>query len=142
MGVLSSNLSGLICLKMYKKFTPECGVLDVNKTIEWYKDNLGFEVVMTVPESGKYDWALMKRDSMEIMFQTKKSLEEEIPYLKNSPAASSIIIYIEVDNIKKMYSGLKKGVKIVKELHKTFYGSEEFAISDCNGFVLLFSEKK
>jgi len=127
---------------MYKKCTPECGISDVNKAVEWYKDNLGFELVISVPESGEYDWALMKKDSVEIMFQTKSSLDEEIPYLKNSPAAGSIIIYIEVDDIKKMYNELKKEVKIIKELHKTFYGSEEFAISDCNGFVLLFSEKK
>ena len=127
---------------MYKKCTTECGVQDVNKTVKWYKNSLGFELVISVPESGKYEWALMKKDSVEIMFQTKKSLDGEIPYLKNIPVAGSIILYIEVDNIKKMYNGLREEIKIIKELHKTFYGSEEFAISDCNGFVLLFSEKR
>lgn len=127
---------------MYKKCTPECGVLDVNKTVEWYKDKLGFELVMTVPQSGRYEWALMKKDSVEIMFQTKKSLGDELPPIKSLPVSGSMILYVGVDNIKEIYDELKNKVRICKDLHKTFYGSEEFAIEDYNGFVILFSAKK
>jgi len=126
---------------MYKKCTPECGVLDVNKTVEWYKDNLGFELITSVPQSGKYEWALMKKDSVEIMFQTQKSLSEELPSLKENPSPGQMILYIGVENIEKIYADLKDKIKIIKELHKTFYESKEFAIRDCNSFTVLFAER-
>src|SRR3989338_7368204 len=127
---------------MYKKCTPECGVIDVNKTVKWYKDTLGFDLVMSVPESGIYEWASMKKDFVEIMFQTQASLSDELPSLKDSPIPGSMILYIDVKNIIKIYNRIKNKAEIVKELHKTFYGSEEFAIRDYNGFIILFAERK
>ena len=36
-----------------KSVTPNLIVEDVNKTTEWYKEILGFEMIMSVPETGK-----------------------------------------------------------------------------------------
>jgi len=36
-----------------KSVTPNLIVEDVNKTTEWYKETLGFEMIMSVPETGK-----------------------------------------------------------------------------------------
>lgn len=65
-----------------KKLTPNLMVENVNKTVEFYKDILGFETVMTVPEEGVFNWAMMKNGNVEIMFQTKENLVKEIPDLE------------------------------------------------------------
>ena len=42
---------------------------DVNKTVAFYADALGFTKVMSVPEEGELRWALMENGSVQIMFQ-------------------------------------------------------------------------
>jgi lactoylglutathione lyase len=124
-----------------KKLTPNIMVEDVNRTIEFYKKFLGFELLVTVPEEGQFAWAMMKRDGMEIMFQSRASLEEEISALKHRDIGGALTLYIEVEDVKELYTHLlKESVTIVQDMHTTFYGAQEFAIQDCNGFILSFAE--
>jgi hypothetical protein len=51
-------------LMKLNRLTPNMMVEDVNRTIDFYRDVLGFELVMSVPEHGLYQWALMKREDV------------------------------------------------------------------------------
>ena len=62
-----------------KKLTPNIMVEHVNSTVDFYKNVLGFELLTTVPEQGTFDWAMMKRDTVEIMFQSRTSLSGDLP---------------------------------------------------------------
>jgi lactoylglutathione lyase len=123
-----------------KKLTPNIMVEDVNKTSKFYQKFLGFELLVTVPEEGQFAWAMLKRDAVEMMFQSRTSLSEEIPSLQQKEIGGSLTLYIEVEDVKELYERLKGNVTIVQDMHKTFYGAQEFAIQDCNGFILAFSE--
>ena len=136
----------------YKKLTPNLMVNDVNKTVGFYKDVLGFEFVMAVPKGSQevlmeipkdkqLIYALMKRGKVELMFQQKSSFYEDVPALKGVEVGGSLTLYIEVDNIKELFAVLNERVEVVKELHVTFYGMQEFYIKDCNGYILCFSER-
>ncbi len=131
---------------MLKKLTPNLIVEDVKKTIEFYQTVLGcFELVATDPKTidvktAQYDWALMRCEDVEIMFQSKSSLIDKIPKLKNIEPGGTAIIYIEVDNIEPLYNWVKDRVKILVELNETKYKMREFLIEDCNGFILAFAE--
>lgn len=126
---------------MLKKLTPNLIVDDVNETIKFYQDTLGcFELVTTDPKSGQFDWALMRCEDVELMFQSKKSISEKIPKFKSQQTGGTVVIYIEVDLIEPLYNWIKDKVKIIKELHDTRYKMREFLIEDCNGFVLVFAE--
>lgn len=123
-----------------KKLTPNIMVEDVNNTIEFYQKVLGFEVLVTVPEEGQFAWAMLKRDTIEMMFQSRTSLGEEIPALQQKEIGGSLTFYIEVENVEGLYEHLKGSVTIVQDMHKTFYGAQEFAIQDCNNFILTFAQ--
>ncbi len=126
---------------MLKKITPNLIVNDVNKTIEFYQNALGcFELVATDPKTGKFDWALMRCEDVEIMFQSKESLIDKIPELKNAKDAKSAIIYIEVENLEPLYNWVKDKVKVLVEPTRTPYKMQEFVIEDCNGFILAFAQ--
>lgn len=125
---------------MLNKMISNLMVEDVNRTVEFYADNLGFELLSSVPEEGKFDWAMMRRDSVEIMFQARSSLGEEIPALADAPIGGSLTFYTEVTGLKDLYDGLKGKVAIVQDLHTTFYGTQEFAFRDCNGYIIAYSE--
>ena len=115
-------------------------VEDVNRTVGFYADCLGFELLTSVPEEGKFDWAMMHRDSVEIMFQARSSLGEEIPALADAPIGGSLTFYTEVTGLKDLYDGLEGKVGFVQDLHTTFYGTQEFAFRDCNGYIIVYSE--
>jgi uncharacterized glyoxalase superfamily protein PhnB len=125
---------------MLKKMTPNLMVEYVNRTIEFYTNVLGFELLMTVPEEGQFDWAMMKRDNVEIMFQARSSLGGDLPHLADVPIGGSLTFYTEVTGLKQLYEQLKGQVKIVQDWHATFYGTQEFAFRDCNGYIIAFSE--
>jgi len=126
---------------MLKKMTPNLIVDDVNSTIEWYQNVLGcFEVVLTDPESGKFDWAMMACEDVEIMFQSKESIKKSIKDFDCSEKGCTAVMYIEMEYLKGFRNRVKDKVEIIQDLHTTSYGIQELAIRDCNGYVLVFAE--
>ncbi len=117
-------------------------VENVNETVDFYNKILGFKITMTVPETGQYDWAMVAHGNTTLMFQAKKNILEEYPVLSNQSVGGGLTFFLEVENIDKIYNQLKDNTKCVKELHVTLYGMKEFAIQDCNGFVLTFAERQ
>lgn len=123
--------------------TPNLMVNDVEETIEFYTDILGFTLLMTVPETGKLDWAMLKRNDVVMMFQTKKSLTSELPRLAGQKPGGGLTFYIKVDRISELHEELfNNEVEIISDLESTFYDTIEFSIVDLNGYVLTFSEEK
>ena len=126
---------------MLRRLTPNLMVEDVNKTVQYYEEILAcFELVAVDPKKGKYDWAMMRCEDVEIMFQSKDSLIKVIPELNKNEMGGAFVLYIEVEEIGSLYARIKDKVKIIKGLHTTPYGMNEFIIQDCNGFILVFSQ--
>ena len=57
-----------------KKLTPNLMVEDVNETVTFYQDVLGFALLASVPEEGQFNWAMMQHDAVEIMFFAARSI--------------------------------------------------------------------
>ena len=125
-----------------KKLTPNMMVENVNQTVDFYRDVLGFNLVLTVPDSGQFDFALVKHDEVEVMFQSLASLTDEVPVLKEKPAGAGLMFFIDVDDVEALYEQVRSQVTIVKGLNDTFYGTREFVMQDCNGFILTFAENQ
>lgn len=123
-----------------KSLSPNLMVNDVNQTLDYYINTLGFKKVMTVPDSGNLVWAMVKSGSVTFMFQEKNNIKSEYPQLNNFEQGGGLTFYITVTNVQKLNDSLKDRVKIAKDLNKTFYGATEFAIEDINGYILTFSE--
>ena len=135
---------------IYKKLTTNMMVEDTNRTVDFYRDVLGFEFVMGVPEDSQeiattmqkdqaLGFAIMKCDDIEMMFQAKKSLIKEIPEFSGMEIRGSLTFYIDVEDVKGLYAKLKDKVTIIKDMQTTFYGKQEFYIRDCNGYILTFA---
>jgi uncharacterized glyoxalase superfamily protein PhnB len=117
---------------------PNIFVRDLNATIEFYK-HLGFTVSVTVPEEGDLVWVMMTNGSVVFMFQSFASLGDELPEIKRAEGGS-LLLYIQVNNIRNFFNEVSLKVKILKGLEKTFYGATEFSVLDNNGYVLTFAE--
>ncbi len=76
---------------------------------------------------------------LEWELEEQNNLLEEYPTLKRDEIIPTFTLFITVKDVSKLYEELKEKVKMAKELHKTFYGKDEFAIFDNNGNVLTIS---
>ncbi len=126
----------------FKGLTPNMMVTNVNDTVDYYVKFLGFQKMMTMPEEGVLDWAMLVRDSVTIMLQSQKSIAEEYPELKETAIGATLTFYFDIENLEELFEELKNKVTVHKELHDMFYGRKEFVIEDCNGYFLVFSEGK
>jgi uncharacterized glyoxalase superfamily protein PhnB len=121
-----------------ESLTPNFFVHDIQATIAFYKE-LGFEVVNAVPEEATAIWIMMQSGKVSIMFQSFESLGTDLPQIPRT-ATCSMLLYIQVKEIRKLRNSLSNYINIVKDLEKTFYGATEFSILDNNGYVLTFAE--
>lgn len=143
MSILSNTKNGLfftIVLEveiMYENITVNIMVKNVKDTIKFYEEMLGFQKVLSVPEEGEIlNFAILSKDKISIMIQEQENLLEEYPSLKTGDILPTFTLFITVDDVETLYNELKEKVKIAAELHKTFYGRDEFAIFDNNGNIL------
>ena len=122
-------------------------VADVNATINYYKNNLDFQIVMGVSEQKEVKmgdtatetiltWAMIKKDDVEIMLQRKDSMIEELSEFKGLKIGGTFTMYISMQDVKTFYGKIKDKVEIIKNIHKTFYGADEFVIKDLNGYII------
>lgn len=118
--------------------SPNIFVADINQTVDFYKQ-LGFNVVMTVPDQGDFIWVMMTCGNVSFMFQTFESLGNELPMISRQNGGS-LLLYIQTTGIRQFFDRIKDNVKVVKGLEKTFYGATEFSIEDNNGYLLTFAE--
>ncbi len=122
-----------------ESLSPNIFVGNMSETIAFYK-MLGFNVTMSVPENGDdLVWAMMVNGSVTMMFQTYESLGESLPEIQRKDGGS-LLLYINLKNIRQFFESIKDKVKVLSGLDVTFYGATEFSILDNNNYVLTFAE--
>lgn len=123
-----------------KNLTPNLMVYNVNDTIDYYETYFNFELVQTVPEEGQFQWAMIKSGNVNMMFQTIDSLRNDLPQFEDLEPGGGLTLFIQVDGVDEIYNNVKDNVEVIVDLHKTFYGMNEFSVRDLNGFLLTFAE--
>lgn len=121
-----------------KSVSPNIFVKDIKETIQFYTQ-LGFNLVMKMPEQGNIVWAMMTCGKVTFMFQTFESLGNDLPMITRQNGGS-LLLYIQTTEIRKFFEQIKDKTTVVKGLEKTFYGATEFSIVDNNGYLLTFAE--
>src|SRR4029078_13342433 len=125
-----------------KSLTPVLIVDAVEPCVQFWIDKLGFSKPREVPgDDGKLVFAILQKDSVEIMYQTTASVIAESPDQANDLSGHSTALFItgpsigDLDEIEQAV----RGAPVVKPRHKTFYGSTEFYIREPGGNVVGFA---
>lgn len=127
----------------YQTLSPNIGVKSVQETVSFYTEILGFKLVTSVPSAnGELQWAMLNNGKATFMFQEADNLAAEYPALAERPLLGAITFYIKMKNMHLLYEALQGTRHIAKEMHRTFYGADEYAIFDNNGHILTISEDK
>jgi uncharacterized glyoxalase superfamily protein PhnB len=123
-----------------KRLTPVIFVEEVEPCLEFWVDRLGFEKTMGVPEGDRLGFAAAKRGSVEVMYQSRASIANDVPAFAEGPfERSGLTLYIEVSDLDDVASRIE-GVEVVVPERKTFYGAREIAVRAPCGTVVMFAE--
>ena len=112
------------------RVVPVLWTKDLDKTIEFYQQLLGFECINRLEA-----WALLKKDEVELMFSLPNAHE---PFDKLQFTGS---FYFHPDNVEELWQQLKDKATIVYPLEDFDYAMREFAIRDNNGYILQFGQE-
>ena len=113
---------------------PILTVANVRRTAEYYRDTLGFTIDFLYgdpPTHAAVSCAEWTAEGARIQFSQA---------VGEAAAQSLIAIYLFVGpDIEARYELYRsRGVAVVRDLERLPWGMQEFAIQDCNGFVLRF----
>lgn len=147
---------------MHNSLIPNLMVNDVNKTAFFYQDILGFKlvvavadfkaemqdsnIVMELKQGQSLDWANMKIDpedpsSAEFMFQSRNSLEADVPALTGVGIGASQTLYMRTKDADAQFKSLKDKVDVIQEPITRSYGMREWYMKDPNGYILCFGQE-
>lgn len=123
------------------KMAPTLIVDQIEPTMQFMIERLGFEKTMEVPGENALAFAMMMSGSVEIHIQTRASAAKDIPYFAESSNPPSGFIYIDVEDVRSLYEKLKDS-EVVLPIVKTFYGATHFFIREPGGHVFGFSQNE
>lgn len=123
-----------------KKLTPNLVVSNVEKSVAFYRDVLGFTLAATVPEASPYVFAIVQSGGVEVFLNAPEPAIAEYPAFAGKPIGGTLTLYIEVKGIRSLYDALRWRTRIVTPLEKKFYGVTEFVIQDPDGYLITFGE--
>ena len=114
-----------------KKISPMLAVADMEETLAFYHDILGFTLMKKSPE-----YSIVERDGLTIHFM--KAASEEVMRCVRGHTE----IYIEVSNIASLWEHVKtfKDRYPSRDLFDRDYGMTEFHIGDPNGCLVFVGE--
>ena len=118
--------------KKFNKSAPHLPVRNLQETLDFYRDKLGFYEEWTW---GKKDGGI-RRDDMRLLFGEEPGLIELI----NSESHRLPIMWF-VDNIEEIYAEFQeREIKMAEGLKIHPYGLKEFAFIDINGYYIRVAE--
>lgn len=115
---------------------PVLPVNNVEETLAFYKEQLGFSELFSQPgEGGVIVNGQVQMEGCHLMFNLN-------PADANKQGGGIYLwIRIEGTNIDDYYNRIEgKDVQIVEEIKDQFWGDRSFTIRDCNGYVLAFNK--
>jgi hypothetical protein len=120
--------------KKFLKPLPHLPVNDLQLTLAYYRDKLGFTGEWTF---GDVDGGI-GRDDLRLLFAEDKDFTNDINNKKHR-----LPLMWFVDNIDAIYSEFKKrDIELADELRTHPYGLREFAFIDINGYYIRVAETK
>ena len=118
--------------KKFLKPLPHLPVKNLQLTLEYYRDKLGFTDEWTF---GETDGGI-RRDDLRLLFAEDKEFTND---MNNKNHRLPLIWF--VDNIDEIYEEFKqRTIELRDELRTHAYGLREFAFIDINGYYIRVAE--
>jgi uncharacterized glyoxalase superfamily protein PhnB len=128
---------------------------DAKKSVDFYRDVLGFELKECWPDAEKPLWASLNYDKQTIMLGAcmdpdpsmcgpgeEDHLEwwkERTDFFRGNGAGAGVYFYIQVDDIDQYTATVQdRGAPITRPVKSQFYGIRDVVVTDPDGYQLMF----
>ena len=119
-----------------KRLAPVLVVEEIEPCLPFW-ERLGYERTAEVPEGDKLGFVILKMDQVEVMYQSRASVEKDIPALAKDDYLSAL--FIEVAALDPVIEAAQ-GSEIVFPERTTFYGAREIGYREPGGNLVTFAE--
>lgn len=116
-----------------RELVPLLVVEDIARSLEFYRDRLGFAVVARWEPDGRLAWGRLERDGVAVMLQ--QSCAED------GPAAGrgrGVVFYFQCADASAEYSRLTALGLRLRRPEVAFYGMNQLFVHDPDGYELCF----
>ncbi len=111
---------------------------DVQESIAFYTEALGFTVTGRMDSIGKSGWASLNNGPVQLMLASPHYVPESH---KSDGRYSQAMYYFYPDDVQALHNSLKNGGWDVTNMTVRFYGMKEFEILIPSGHVLIFGQE-
>ena len=119
-----------------KQITTNLIVDAIEECLPFWVDRLGFDKTVEVPEGDRLGFVILKHGAVEVMLQSRASMEKDIPPVAEGPHRS--FLYVHLGDLAAILTALSGWPLVVPE-RTTFYGAREIIVRDPAGNVVAFS---
>ena len=139
----------------FSRLTPILTTDDMDATIAFYRDILGFKVTAQIPDENP-TWCFLLQDDAAIMFTTPEEdghshdededhghshdHDHDHDHHDSSGANRLWTMYIYSDEVQTLWEELKNEDNVAYPLYDTHYGMREFGLRDRDGYMLSFGK--
>jgi glyoxylase I family protein len=120
--------------------TPLIEVFDMPTSVAFYRDVIGFEVVMQSRPGNAFDWALLRMSEAELILNTAYEKDQRPPTPDRARWAGHChtTLFFYCPELDEAYEHLcSKGIAVEKPVVRD-YGMRQLSVSDPDGYGLCF----
>lgn len=121
-----------------QRLVPLLQVSDMETTLAYYREALGFELDYVWPDAREPKWAQVSRASVSLMF-TPDLGTSQAPFIAEK--GNGVVLYVWVDRVDALYAELAEHGAIIVQGLQSFGMRRQFSIGDPNGYVIAFSQE-
>ena len=131
----------------FSDVTPNLVVADVERSLAFYRDVLGFTVFATVPEAAPFVFAWMQRDGVNVFLNGVEAVRAEHSELGSRPIGGTATLYIAIEaesigaGVDAMLAAIGDRARLIMPLTDQFYGMREFGVEDPDGYTIFFAQQ-
>src|SRR5262245_31908480 len=122
-------------MSSYQRAVPVLQVANVETSLRWYVDVLGF-TPDTFPKDPPYSFAILRRDSAEIMLQCSDDAQVRRSLVRESDPEFRWAVYLRVAGaaVLEVAAAVEKNAELLRGPERMSYGLVEFEVCDPDGY--------
>ncbi|MFW9770244.1 MAG: VOC family protein [Candidatus Thorarchaeota archaeon] len=122
------------------RLEPMIYTADLERSIEFYRDTLGFEVDEYYPDSENPTWVCIRiGDDLFGIGKTFSDIHHKLH--PRGVDGSGVQFYIRVPDVDRIYERYRNEVDIIDDIENKPWGDREFTFKDPDGYLISFFSK-
>jgi uncharacterized glyoxalase superfamily protein PhnB len=119
------------------KLEPMIYAVDIEESIKFYRDVLGFEIEEYYPDKENPTWACVRIGSDRLgIGKTFSDINHKLH--PRGVDGSGVQFYIRVEDVDRLYDEFKNELDIIDDIENKNWGDREFTFKDPNGYLISF----